>query len=462
MSSLPLPIQRIADYYRDPEYFANLRRLALPIIAQQFIFAALNMVGVMMLGRVGETAVAAVGLAGQVFFLLNLLLFGIISGSAMFTAQYWGKGDLPGVHRALGLCLALALTASLIFFAVSEFASEKILSLYSDDPAVILVGADYLRLFAWTFIFFAVTASYSLVLRSVGDVNTPNLISIATFILNTILTYGFIFGELWLPKLGVQGVALAAVITRFLECAILLFFIYAKKSPVAATLRELTHVDFRFIGHFIRPVLPVILNEMLWSLGITAYNAIYGHISTDAIAAMNIVYTIDLMAIVVFLGINSATSVMVGNLIGAGKEDEAHRTAGRSLGLGAAGGILTGILIALIKLPILALYDVSPSVLGDASRVLVVISLFLWIRINNSMIVVSILRAGGDTVYSLVLDGVIIWVAGVPLAALGAFVFHLPVYFVYLCAMSEETVKWFLGMNRYFSRKWIRNLAHPI
>ncbi|MBI3738600.1 MAG: MATE family efflux transporter, partial [Chloroflexi bacterium] len=150
MSSLPLPIQRIADYYRDPGYFANLRRLALPIIAQQFIFAALNMVGVMMLGRVGETAVAAVGLAGQVFFLLNLLLFGIISGSAMFTAQYWGKGDLPGVHRVLGLCLALALTASLIFFAVSEFASEKILSLYSDDPAVILVGADYLRLFAWT------------------------------------------------------------------------------------------------------------------------------------------------------------------------------------------------------------------------------------------------------------------------------------------------------------------------
>jgi putative MATE family efflux protein len=460
LTHIPRPIQKFIDLYGDKEYFQNLFKLAVPIVAQQFIFAMLNMAGVMLLGQVGETAVAAVGLAGQAFFLLNLLIFGIVSGSSMFSAQYWGRQDLKGVHRVLGLCLALALIAALIFFAASELFPNRILNLYSNDPAVISVGANYLRLFAWTFIFYAVTMSYAFILRSIGEVKLPNYISIATFFLNTILMYGFIFGKLGLPQLGVDGVAIASIISRALECVILLAVTYATKSPVAASLRELTHVDFSFIGRFIGPVLPVILNEMLWSFGITAYNAIYGHISTDAVAAMNIVGTIDGVAVVIFIGISGATSIMVGNAIGAGREDDAYIYAGRSLGLATVGGILIGILIAFVKAPILALYHLPPSVVEDASRVLIVTSFFLWVRMNNNTIVVAILRAGGDTIFSLITDGFIIWLVGVPLAWAGAFIFHLPVYFVYLFAMSEEVTKWILGVYRFLSRKWIRNLAH--
>jgi Na+-driven multidrug efflux pump len=203
----------------------------------------------------------------------------------------------------------------------------------------------------------------------------------------------------------------------------------------------------------------VILNELLWSLGITTYNIIYGHIGTEAIAAINIIGTVEQVAFVVFIGISNATAVLVGNRIGADKEDEAHLYAGRSLGLGLAGGILMGILLQLVKAPVLSLFKVSPNVIEDASRILIIVSIFMAIRINNMTIVVGVLRAGGDTRFSLFVDGFIIWLVGVPMAALGAFVFHLPVYFVYLCAMSEETVKWILGMRRYFTRKWINNLA---
>jgi Na+-driven multidrug efflux pump len=231
------------------------------------------------------------------------------------------------------------------------------------------------------------------------------------------------------------------------------------KSPAAASLRELTDFGASFVARVIKPMLPVILNELFWALGITTYNIIYGRMSTESFAAMSIVGTIEQMAFVVFIGISNATSVLVGNRIGAGKEDEAYVYAGRSLGLGIMGGLVMGLVLQVVKIPILSLYNVSPEVIANAGRVINVITFFLWVRVNNMTIVIGILRAGGDTRFSLFLDGFIIWLVGVPMAFLGANVWHLPVYFVYLCAMSEEAAKWFLGIRRYRSRKWIHNLA---
>jgi Na+-driven multidrug efflux pump len=263
--------------------------------------------------------------------------------------------------------------------------------------------------------------------------------------------------------MGIAGVAVATLIARMLECASLLVIVYTRvDAPVAASLRELTGLNREFLSKVFHAMYPVILNELLWSLGVTTYNAIYGHISTDAIAAINIIGSIEQVAFVIFIGISNATSVLVGNRIGAGREHEAYLYAGRSLGIGFAGGILMGLILHAIKAPVLSLYNVSPEVIDDASRALIIVSLFLAIRINNMTIVVGILRAGGDTRFSLFIDGAIIWLVGVPMAYAGAFVFHWPVYFVYLCAMSEEATKWFLGLNRYFTRKWINDLVTQV
>src|SRR5512139_2740994 len=429
---------------------------------QQAVFSLLNMLAVVFVGQKGDVAVAAVGLAGQIAFLLNLVHFGIISGAAMFTAQFWGSSDIPNLRRVLGLSLILAISASLIFFTLAQFLPGQILGIYSNDPAVIALGASYIRIYSWTFLFFGVTFSYALVMRSTGDVKTPTVISIIALSISTFLSHSLIFGYFGFPELGIQGAAVAAVIARFIECVTLLTVTYAKKSPVAASLRELTDFDTSFIKRVITPMLPVILNELFWSLGITTYNVIYGHMGTASYAAMNIVSTIEQVCFVVFIGISNATSVLVGNRIGAGKEQQAYLYAGRSLGLGIAGGLIIGLLLQLVKWPVLSLYNVSPEVIYDASRLLNVVSAFLWIRVNNMTIVVGILRAGGDTRFSLFLDGIIIWIVGVPMAYLGANIFHLPVYLVYLCAMSEEATKWILGINRYRSRKWIHNLAAQV
>ncbi|MEZ0396222.1 MAG: MATE family efflux transporter [Anaerolineales bacterium] len=454
------PIQRLVGYYRDPAYFRELFRIGMPIAFQQFVFSLLNMVGNVLVGQRGDVAMAAVSVAGQIYFLLSLFLFGVASGSAMVTAQLWGKRDVPTIRKVLALCLWLSLGISGLFLLVSEFFPVQILSIYSSDPAVLALGSAYLRIMAGSFLFFAVTFSYALVLRSMGNVKLPVGVSVASLALNILLTYGFIFGKLGLPELGVLGAAWAMLIARLLECVVLLLFTYLGRSPAAASWSELCSFDGKFFLRVMKPVWPVILNELLWSLGISAYNAVYGHIGTGALAAINVLSSVDNIAMVLFMGISNGTSVAVGNRIGAGDVESAYRYVGRSIGLGTALALVVGAAVWLLRAPVVSLYKISPQAAASAYQLLTILGGLLWLRMTNMTLIIGMLRAGGDTRFSLFLDGVIIWVLGVPMALLGAFVLHLPVQWVYLMVMSEEAAKYVLGLRRYVSRRWIHDLTH--
>jgi putative MATE family efflux protein len=457
--------RKLIDFFRDGDYFRLLVKFALPIALQNLITSSLNMVAVMMLGQLGETSVAAVGLANQVWFLLNLVVFGVVSGAAMFVAQLWGKRDVRNVRRVLGLTVKLGLLAALLFWSLATFFPSSILKLYTEDIAVIALGSRFLRIIGWSYGFFAISAAYYVALRSTGNVRLPLVVSICALGLNILLAYPLIFGmdAIGLPALGVDGAAIAGLIARVLECAAVLIFVYRDKlSPVAASWRDLLEVDLKFAAAVLKPILPVIANETLWSFGITTYNAIYGHIGTDAVAAINIVSTIDQMAFVLFLGLGTATAIMVGNLIGEGEKEQAFRYAGRSLFLQSTGAMLMGVLVFFFAGNLLQFYKVSPTVIADARAILTVLSLGMWVRAANHVIILGILRSGGDTRFSLVLDGLVIWFVGVPVTALGAFVLGLPIHLVYALTLSEEATKFIVGLWRYFSKRWINDLTKHV
>jgi putative MATE family efflux protein len=452
----------ILGFFNDREYYPRLYKIAIPIALQSFMMSSLNMVGVVMIGQLGAVPVAAVGLANQIFFLLTLMLFGIYTGSAMFTAQLWGIKDIPNIRKVLGLALTLGLGTGTLFLIIAEFFPVAVLSIYSQDPAVIALGSYYLRILGLSFIPYAISFCYAIVLRSTGDVQSPLIATFTSLSLNTVLSYGLIFGKLGLPALGVYGAGLAVVISRLLELVLILLLTYRKDSPAAAKLHELFSYNLEFSKKVLKPVLPVVANEILWSLGITAYSVVYARINTDSIAAMNIVASIDQMALVLFNGIGHACAIMVGNWIGAGDEEQAFRYAARSEALGMLGGLGIGALVLVSSNLILSLYKVPPDVIAYAHNALIILGLLLWLRASNMIMFIGIFRSGGDTRFALVLDGLIIWVVGVPLAFIGAFVFHLPVYWVYLLVMSEEITKWCLGAYRFFTRKWIHNLANTV
>ena len=213
------------SFFRDRDFFRTMMAIALPVAFQQLISASLNMVDVLMVGQLGETSIAAVGLANQVFFLLILFLFGVSSGMAIFTAQYWGKGDVESIRRVLGLALVVALAVGTGFSIAAVGFPRQVLSFYTEDPRVIELGASYLRIVGLSYPAVAIVTSYIAVLRSVTLVKLAAFISAAALALKTGLAYLLIFGVAGLPALGVRGAALGTATAWFFELALLLFLV---------------------------------------------------------------------------------------------------------------------------------------------------------------------------------------------------------------------------------------------
>lgn len=458
-------LAKIGNFFRDGVYFKQLLKLALPIAIQQFVTASLNLVAMILIGQLGEGSVAAVGLANQVWFLLNLLIFGVVSGTAIFIAQLWGKKDTTNIRKVVGISLKISLISAVMFCALAVFFPEVILRIYTKDTMVIEIGSRYLEIFGWSFIFYSITAVFSWASRSTGNVRLPMVISTVALILDVVLAIPLIFGieKIGIPALGVKGAAIAGLISRFLECCGILYFVYRDPhSPIAASIREILSIDMKFLFKVLNPVLPVILNEVFWSLGTTTYSVIYGHVGTIALASVNMILTIEQLAFVVFQGIGNATAIMVGMQIGKGNQEKAFLYGGRSIAIQSSAAMLVGVLVHFLAGNILSLYKVDADVLANARILINILSLGLWIKASNQVIIIGILRSGGDTKFSLFLDGFVIWLVGVPFTAAGAFLFGLPIYFVYALTYSEEIVKLFVGLKRYFSKKWINDLTERV
>ncbi len=446
--------------FKDKAFYGPLLSLALPIAAQNFITSSLNMVDTIIIGQLGATAIAAVGLANQVFFLFNIILFGVYSGSAIFTAQFWGQKDVANIRRVLGIGLLAGFSVALLFFIVACFFPGQVLRFYSNDPAVIAQGSRYLRIISFSYLFNAVSFCYAFILRSIGQVMLPVKVSLIAFGLNSLLNYAFIYGLWGFPRLEVAGSALATLIARTVELAIILTVVYRNQMVPAAKFHEMFDLPKEFVKRFFQTTLPVIGNESLWSFGMTMFAVVYAHMGTNIIAAINISSTVERIAMVLFFGIAQACAVMIGNKIGAGQETVAFDYAKRFSVLGPLVGVLMGSLVLLAIGPIVTFYHVSAQVVQTASWVMTIFALTIPIRVFNLLCVVGILRSGGDTKFSLFLDTAGLWLIAVPLAFVAGLLWHLPPHLVYLLAASEEFFKLFFGIWRLRSGKWINNLTH--
>jgi putative MATE family efflux protein len=447
------------SFFSDKKFFSQLLLLASPIILQQFIFSSLGMIDTMMIGQLGDVSVAAVGIANQVFFLVNLLLFGITSGSAIFTAQYWGKKDIPRIKQVLGLSLILSLVGAGVITLIAILFPEAVIRLYTTDPEVIKPGGEYLRIVAISYLFAAVSYSFFVILRSIENVRLPMITSVFALSLNTILNYGLIFGNFGFPQLGIEGAATATVIARLFEVCLILLLVYWKKLPLAASPIELLRWDLIRLGKFFQTTLPVIITEIIWSLGTTTYNAIYAHISTQAIAAYNVALSVDRLVFVIFIGLGNACAIMIGNKIGEEDRNSASLFGRKFLLLGFSSALILGLLMLLVKNPLISLFGVTPETTRLAEYIMLVMIFSLPIRSMNLILLIGILRSGGDTIYAFFIDAGVIWMIGVPLAYIGAFIFRLPIHWVYLMVVTEEIVKMSLGLIRFFKGRWIHTLT---
>jgi putative MATE family efflux protein len=455
---------RYRGHMRLPDriFWKSLLRIAIPVIIQNFVTSFLNMIDIIMVGQLGETAVAGVGLANQIPFILTLFFFGINSGSATLTAQLWGKGDKVNIRKMAVMCLTISMLGGLCFSLIALIIPAQTLQLYTLDQDVVRLGSRYLRLSGISFLMMSISLSYSAMLKSTGIVKPQMYISFVALGTKTFLNYLFIFGNFGLPRLGTEGAAMATIVSRLIEMGAILFVVYGRHSDVAVQPADWMGIKQRIFTLYLKTALPAMFNELFWAMGISVYNVIYAHISTEAIAAYNIIGSIENVAFVIFVGISDACGVLVGNKIGAGHEDEAFDYARWMLGIIVCIAAGIGGLIYICRGLIISVYNVEDITRSYVNGFLTIMACILWLRTSLMTLVVGIMRSGGDTRFALVVDSGLIWVLGVPMAALGAFVLHVPVVIVYLMASMEEIIKFFVCVYRFISKKWIHNLAQRI
>ncbi|MBR6090042.1 MAG: MATE family efflux transporter [Anaerolineaceae bacterium] len=448
----------LSEIFRDKEYLRKLTVVAFPLILQQVITYSVNLLDTMMIGSFGDIPLAAVNLVNQFYLIYSVSIFGSVTGGSILNAQYWGKRDKKSIHHVMGIQFLFAMLIGSCFLVVSILFPHKILGFYSDDEAVADAGKLYLQIILPVFLLFPVGQIFSGALRCTENTGIPMLVSGGTLLLNAILNYLLIFGKFGLPALGLAGAAAATVIARAVETTVFILITYCKKLPPAAPLSEMFHFNRPLVLMVIRKGIPVIVNEMIWGLGVNAYTAVYAGISTASIAAFSAVSPVDNIAQSLFMGIGDGCAVMVGNLLGAGKIETAKNYAKKTIRLSLCAALLVGSLLVVLHQPIISLYALSDTAAQLAGTLLVVVGFTLWLRTSNYTIIIGTLRPGGQSLYCLLIETIVMWLLGIPLAGFMAERLHLPVYLVYLGTVTEEASKLVVFFKRYKSGIWAVNL----
>ncbi len=443
-------------------FYKKLLALAIPISLQLILASSLSLIDVLMVSSLGSAEVAAVGLANKLFFVVILMISGLATGSSILAAQYIGKGDMEGVKRILSLGLTFSLLLVIPISIGAVFFPNTIMGLFSNDPQVISIGAQFLSITAPFHLLMAIVSIFSAVLRANSQTLLPMVVGFIAVIVNTFMNYVLIFGNFSAPELGVEGAAYATSIAKCIECGLLLLSVYVGRSAIRINVKEfISSFEREEVQRFVKQSLPLLLNEFIWGLGVFSFTVIYALMGTEALAAITLLGPIEGISIDIFIGFTSAASIIISGRLGANEFIDAKREAFMLTSIITLGCIVYGLLLLSLSDLVFYIYrDVDGDVLNIAVDMFFVISVTLWLRLFNVVTCVSILRSGGDVKFTLYVDMVVIWLLVLPLTAISGLVYHIPVQWVFAIALGGEAlIKAPIYSLRIKTLVWLKNLV---
>lgn len=449
-------------------FYKNLILLCIPIVLQNLVTTSLAMVDTFMVGMLGETPLAAVTLANLPIFVIQFVVFGLQSGSAVLISQYWGHGDLNSINRVVGVSAMVAGGVATIFALALFFYPTQIMGLLTNDPTLRDIAAEYGRIVGFSYIFNGITGVYVGAHRSMENPKLGLIIFSISMLANTGLNWVFIFGKLGAPALGVVGAAVATLLSRIIEFIIMVFHaVFSKRFRLkpALLLRPGKDTWRRFFKY----ATPVVLNETLWGLGTSLYPTIMGHMdgSTEILAAYAVAGNIDRFCSVGVFAIAAAAAIIIGREIGAGRSHKVYDVGKALLVVSVLmGAVIGGIMLLVTHLvvkpfifPIYPAFQNSPGAAHIAVMMLTIVFLFLPSRAFNTTNIVGVLRGGGDVRFTTAIDVLPLWLIAIPLSGVAGLVAKLGILWVYLAIETENVTKFFLGIWRFRSRKWIHDVT---
>jgi putative MATE family efflux protein len=441
------------------EIYKKICVVALPIVFQNIIDAAVSSADVLMLNYVGQSAISAVSLANSMVGILFMFLYGIGTGIAMLAAQYYGKGDMKTIEKVEGIGHKFALSVAALGAVLCLAIPRLLMRIYTDDEVLIDIGARYLVFIAPGLLFWAVSAVYMSILRCIGKVTTSTVLEAIALICNVGLNAVFIFGLFGAPKLGVVGVAIATTISRFIQLMGCVVVSMLMKPGVSLTFKTMFQRHKLLEKDFITMAMPAIGNDLAWSLAFSAYSAIIGHLGDDAVAAYSIVNVVRNLGCVMCYGIGMASGIIVGQILGEGNMEEGVEAGHICLRLSVVTGILGGLFVLAIMPVVLMLAKLTPTALDYLKFMLYINTYYITGTSVNTCLIAGVFRAGGDSKFGFKCDVIDMWCYAVPLGLLAAFVFKLPVKWVYFLLCTDEFVKWPWVFKHFYSHKWARNIT---
>ncbi|ERJ13760.1 MATE family efflux transporter [Haloplasma contractile] len=462
-------------YKHNRDFYRSLLKLAIPMGLSALLQALLNMTDTLMITKLSVEAIAAVGTANKLFFLLMLSLFGVYSGLGAFISQFWGKEDLKQLQTVYFIALIVGLAISFVFSIIAIFLPEQFVNFFVDDSEVIKLGGQYLRIIGFSYLVSSFIFGFEMVSRSTENAILPTIIAIIGIVFNIGLNFLFIFGNesLGIRALGVQGAALGTLIARSIQLLCYITYILITKDRVLWIKRSSINIEKTLVKKLISKAAPVLANEFIWSLGITFTFMAYGRLGVNAIASVQLFDTLFSLLTVFTWGIANSSTVMLGKALGEKNIEKARWYSKLFIFTAIIMGIVTSILI-LASIPLIDyVYNTSnffktlssgdvenfEIVITNLKRLLFTVSFYMPFKLLAAVFIVGILRSGGDTVFALFTEFFGLWVYAVPIAFVLVKVTN-NIGVVFMFVTFEEVIKDVICLIRYKSGKYIHNLVH--
>ncbi len=441
-------------------FFREMLPLAIPIALQNLLMASFRLVDMLMLGQLSGDALAAVDLASQVSFFVDLISFGVSSGCAVFLAQYHGAENTDGIHRVMGIALVSLMPLGVLATVLSICFPHRIMEVLTNDESLRAIGVSYLSVAALSYIPIVLNSILSTVLRSTERVQLPLIASGTAAALNALLNYGLIFGNFGLPAFGARGAGIATAISSTVGPLILLIVSAVKHNVLIAPLKKIFDIK-RFFLPFWKRSLPAFLNETLWSASIVVVNTIFGHMGKENYAGLSTVRTIENLVFVFFIGVCHSCNILVGKHIGAGDEPGARKIARSFLILTPLLGLLLGAIVLILRGPVVDLFRIEESSKAVARALLLMYAFEIGFRNIPYIEVVGIFRAGGDTRIGFYGDLAVQYLVVIPIAAVLGLVLKLPFVTTFvIMQICDDIAKNTIYFIHYRKGNWIKPVSH--
>ena len=446
--------QMIREFVMKETFEKQVINIAIPVALQSMLQSSFSMIDQIMVGQLGEKSIAAVEIAGKPGFIYSVVVGAVCTIAGIMISQYIGKKDRESEEKSICVNFLVMMLTGIAFFFISRMFPLQFIRLFTNDARVISEGSVYLGIIGWTFIPLGITNIFGAAIRCRGKSSWPLYVGFVSATLNTGLNYCLIFGNYGMPMLGVKGAAYASVVSQVAGAVLIIVMFFR----LYGRIRYSVSLGKEKYWQYLSMLIPIVMNEFLWSVGQSINTFVYGHMSTDELAGMSLTGSLQGLTIGALSGIAQAAGILVGKRLGEGQYDQAYQESKKLCVYGFIGSILFSVTIMALKTPYVHLFNVSDDVRAIGLALLTAFAVLMPIKVLNMILGGGIIRSGGRTKYIMMIDMLGTWLIGVPIALVTGLVFKLPIVWVYFMLSQEEVVRFIISIFMFRSRKWMNTI----